>query len=235
MFYYTYITTLKDSDKYYVGRHQSKYPPEKDQYMGSGKWVKSIKDRSRLKRTVLEFYTNEKELTAAERILLGMHMTNPNCMNMNENPTGFSSENNWRKTPEGRENSRQLFLLNNPTRGKSPSQETLEKMRIASTGRPKTKETREKLRLAMLGRFTGKIWTDEQRQRLSETRKEEYRSGSRTHARGMAGKNQSEISKEKMRKAQQNRNRSQYCEHCERYFALCAFIRWHGEHCKLKV
>lgn len=144
MFYYTYITTLKGSEKYYVGRHQSKRHPDNDPYKGSGKWVRSIADKSRLQRQVLSFYDNEYDLLLAEQLLLSEHFGLPNCMNMNEKPVGFSSSNNPNKLETARKRNSERLLRNNPMKGKKHTQETLEKIRAASTGRMHTEYSKRK-------------------------------------------------------------------------------------------
>ncbi len=64
MFHYLYITTHGDG-RYYVGRHSTKNMD--DGYLGSGKWVRSIKDRSSLQRMIVDFFDNEEELKSAEK------------------------------------------------------------------------------------------------------------------------------------------------------------------------
>ena len=51
-----YKVTLENSALYYLGRHSSKKDPDKDPYRGSGKWVKSIQDKSRLIIKTLDIY-----------------------------------------------------------------------------------------------------------------------------------------------------------------------------------
>ena len=233
MFYYTYIIRLSESDKYYVGRHQSKRNPSDDPHSGSGRWVRSIKDRSRLRREIIEFYSCEEDLKVAEEELLALHYGKPNCMNMNERPVGFSSSDNPSKSVERRELNRKRLLENNPMKGRKHSPETLEKMRLASTGRAHTDESKGKMSQTMLGKNVGKRRSDEQRVALSERRREEYRTGTRIHARGMKGKQHSDDAKLKMKAAQQIREKKQCCN-CGGFFAVCAFNRWHGDNCKAK-
>jgi len=65
MYYYTYITKDTRSDRFYVGSHST--DNLKDGYMGSGKWVRSIKDKTRLKTKILKFYNSIKEVRKAEK------------------------------------------------------------------------------------------------------------------------------------------------------------------------
>lgn len=230
MYYYTYMTTLRDSDKYYVGRHQSKKHPDNDRYVGSGKWVKSIKDKSRLERTILAFHDSEINLIEAEAMLIKNHFRKPNCMNMNEHPVGFGSEYNPSKLEERREANRIRLLEHNPMKGKTHRPDTIELMRKASTGKQPSKETRQKISDSAKGRYLGKEWTDEQKRNLAERRKEEYATGTRVHAKGFKGKEHSEEMLALMREKASNRPKI-ICPHCNAEVAACAFARWHGDNC----
>lgn len=231
MFYYTYITRLIDSDRYYVGRHQSKKHPEYDKYYGSGKWVRSIKDKSKLYKKVIAFYDNEILLLDAERLLIHEHIHATNCMNMNENPVGFSSKNNPSKSVERKLINKNRMLLNNPMTGKTHSEETKQRIRIHSLKQVHTEERRKKQSNSMKGKNLGKVWTEEQKLKLSELRKEEYRSGSRIHNRGMKGKKLSEESIQKMKDVANKRPRIQ-CEHCQKEMTKQNYKKWHGDKCK---
>lgn len=129
MIHFTYITTLEGSDKYYVGRHSTKNL--NDGYFGSGKWVRSIKDQTKLHRTVLECFDTFEELVAAEHALLLQNVDHPDNMNFNNSPVGFGSgiynpaksekeiarkrEYNWMRTEKGRA----YFSEKNPSRKES--------------------------------------------------------------------------------------------------------------------
>ena len=56
MQHFIYKTTCS-SGKYYIGRHST--TNVNDNYFGSGKWIRSIKDKSTLTREILEFCTEE--------------------------------------------------------------------------------------------------------------------------------------------------------------------------------
>ena len=80
-YYYTYIIESKRSPKYYYGRHQTEILD--DGYMGTGTWVSQIKDKSRLNKTILNFYATEEQVEQAEKELIGdKWLTDPFCMNM---------------------------------------------------------------------------------------------------------------------------------------------------------
>ena len=62
MYYYTYMTTHVNG-KYYVGRHTTKN--RNDNYFGSGKWIRSIKDKGDLSRKILNYFNSFEELLKA--------------------------------------------------------------------------------------------------------------------------------------------------------------------------
>ena len=88
---YIYITTLQNSSLFYVGRHSSNKNPNVDNYRGSGKWIKSIKDKSKLCLEPLAYYNTFTDLELAEQQLIDLHINNPNCMNFNKVASGCGS------------------------------------------------------------------------------------------------------------------------------------------------
>ena len=87
MYHFIYKTT-SNSGKYYIGRHSTKNL--NDGYFGSGKWVRSLKDKTILTREILLF-CDEFELKNNEKILLEENIGKEGCMNFNLSPVGFSS------------------------------------------------------------------------------------------------------------------------------------------------
>lgn len=99
LFHFIYRTS-STSGKYYIGRHSTKRV--NDNYFGSGKWVRSIKDKSQLKREILRFCDNVKELKMLEEQYLKENINDPNCMNFNNSSVGFASGeySNWHALEE---------------------------------------------------------------------------------------------------------------------------------------
>ena len=82
--YYVYKTMITGSDKYYIGRRKCRTnDPMTDGYFGSGTWVKSIKDKSRLFKVVLAVFDNIADCKAEEQRLLDIHVGLPDNMNIN--------------------------------------------------------------------------------------------------------------------------------------------------------
>lgn len=96
MKYIIYKTTHVNG-KYYIGRHGTRNL--EDGYIGSGKWPRSILDKSTLTREILEYAIDEPALIELEGRYLRDHYGKPDCMNMSIDPVGFSSVNHPMKNP----------------------------------------------------------------------------------------------------------------------------------------
>jgi hypothetical protein len=108
MKHYIYKTTHTNG-KYYIGRHSTEN--ENDGYRGSGLWVRSIKDKSSLTTTILEYATDAESLITLEKQYLLEHVGKTNNMNYNQNPVGFASGD---LHPQRQEKGRQRVRENNP-------------------------------------------------------------------------------------------------------------------------
>lgn len=236
MYHYTYITT-HNNGKYYVGRHSTS--DINDKYIGSGKWVKSIKDKDDLSKTILNYYKSFGELMQAEKELILENINNPRCMNFNNNPVGFASGNlNWARSPEAK--------LIKSKRKKGLSLE-------AEHGTEKAKLIRQKISDSRTGIKTNKpAWnrgstpTDITKSRISESinnwmstlseseRKEKF--GNPGEKNGFFNKTHSESTiahlKEKQKLLRQNNRLT--CPHCSKNIDKPNYTRYHGDNCKLK-
>lgn len=85
--HFIYKTTSL-SGKFYIGRHSTSNID--DGYLGSGSWVRSIKDRKSLTREILEMAETPDHLKALETRYIEENIGKPNCMNWNTNAVGFS-------------------------------------------------------------------------------------------------------------------------------------------------
>jgi hypothetical protein len=173
MFHFIY-KTYSPSGFYYYGRHSTL--DINDGYLGSGNWIKSIKDKSKLKRDIVLLCETHKELLEREKEYIGNHIKDPKCMNFNENSMGFSSSNNPNKLLKGSkilserikgekngmygkthtEEYKKYLSENmkgnkNPFYGKSHTEETKNKISKSNKGKKHSPETIEKLK----NRFPG--------------------------------------------------------------------------------
>jgi hypothetical protein len=90
MKHFIYKTTHVNG-KYYIGRHSTDNID--DGYIGSGRWPRSIKDKSVLTREILEFAEDYDHLIRLENQYLVEHYGKPNCMNMSNVSTGYATGN----------------------------------------------------------------------------------------------------------------------------------------------
>lgn len=89
MYLFIYKTTHING-KYYIGRHQTL--DLNDGYLGSGKWVTSIKDKSNLRREIIHEAKSILELKQLEKYYISEHYENPLCMNYRYGSSGWCSE-----------------------------------------------------------------------------------------------------------------------------------------------
>ena len=208
MYHFVYKTTLENSNKYYIGRHSSK--DLEDGYFGSGKWINSIKDRSKLKKEILEFCNDFTILREREEYHINLHIDDIYCMNFTNTSCGFGSgEYNHNCSPENRKrNSDRLKGLGNPMYGRKHSEETLKKLSERMLGEnniAKRPEVREKISKNVSISRTGSKMSDSGRELIRQKRKIQHETGIRTmhmggagELNGMYGKNHTEESKQKM-------------------------------------
>jgi hypothetical protein len=188
MHHFTYKTT-HISGKYYVGRHSTKNID--DGYLGSGRWVTSIKDKTNLNREIIEFYNDIEELIENETSLIEENISNPLCMNWNDRGVGWSSKFNpsklnpqrfsGDKNPMKKEHIRKKVSESikrgyengrvHPLLGKNHTEESNEKNRQAHLGKKHSPESIEKIRNAGLG----KKQTDYQKQKAREANEKTWK------------------------------------------------------------
>jgi hypothetical protein len=182
MYYHFIYKTTCISGKYYIGRHSTKKLD--DGYFGSGKWVRSLKDKTTLSREILEFCDSIEELKTKETLYLIENVGKEDCMNFYTNSGGFDfgdlniarSEKERKKrserikgdkNPAKREEIRNKISLGNKgkiphNKGKKASEEERKKISEARIGIKISKEGKEKLKK----RFPG---TTHPRGKLKET------------------------------------------------------------------
>lgn len=101
MKHFIYKTTHKNG-KYYIGRHST--TDIDDGYLGSGRWVSQIKDKTTLSREILEYADTEESLILLEERYLTDHYGKPECMNMSNKGTGWATgDANPMNNPDTRE------------------------------------------------------------------------------------------------------------------------------------
>jgi hypothetical protein len=230
MQHFIYITVSK-SGKYYIGRHSTK--DVNDGYFGSGKWIRSIKDKSTLKREILEICT-EDNLREREEHYLKENVGRENCMNFNLNSVGFSSGylNPAHNELEKIKRSNRASGENNPAK----RLEVRKKMSDAQKNRPTRtkgiKMSNEGRKNISEGRKGLKI-SEEGRKKLSEARLRDYANGTRKpHTK--SGWTHSEESKKIQSENAKNRPKFK-CLYCDMITTKANLTRFHDEKCKHKL
>jgi hypothetical protein len=217
--------------KYYIGRHTTNNL--QDEYLGSGKWVRSIKDKSSLIKTIISFHDSFDELLVAELELLTEHVGQERCMNFNNKPVGFASGKlNPANRPEQKAKSKKRFTLNNPSKNPENRQNKIARMtgRAATGKRAKGyKMTAEERHIISESRKKVK-YSDEGRKKLSDSRKAQIERGERTTP-SFAGRSHTEESKSKVRQKAFDRPKM-LCPHCGVEAKPHTFKRWHGDNCR---
>ena len=230
MYHYTY-KILCPSGKYYVGRHST--TKLNDGYMGSGKWSRSIIDKSILIKEIIAFHDSYDALREAEFILLKEHVGRQDCMNFNNRPVGFASGELNPATSEKRRNeSKKRFLENNPSKREDvkAKKSKIMKGRPAKGKRAKgykmTDEHRNNISLSRIGIK----YSEEGKRKLSESRKKQYLANERILPSAKGRKHTQEAKKLVSDSALSRAKLT--CPHCNTEAKPHTFKRWHGQNCK---
>jgi len=82
--------TVHENGRYYIGRHSTKNL--NDGYLGSGRWVEGIIEKSKLHRKILAEAATESELKLLEEYYINIHFDDPLCMNMKKSSVGWTQD-----------------------------------------------------------------------------------------------------------------------------------------------
>ena len=229
MYHFIYKTT-STSGKYYIGRHSTNNL--NDGYCGSGKWIRSIKDKSTLSREILE-YCEEEDLFEREEFHISENLGKENCMNFNMSAVGFSTGkmNPACSDTERKKRSDRAKGNNNPAK----REDVRMKMSLAQKGKPscmKGKKMSDEGRKNISEARRGLKYSEEGKRKLSESRKKQYQEGRRDIP-DFTGKTHSEETKKRMSESFHNREQKE-CPYCNKLFHPATYGRWHGDSCKMK-
>lgn len=261
MKHFIYKTT-HNNGKYYIGRHSTNNI--NDGYIGSGRWPRSIKDKTSVKREILEYADNEEQLKQLEQQYLYEHFGKPNCMNMTPDPIGFNNENNPMKKPEISEK----FAGNNHWTRKNPDKVLRGKSHWMNKN-PEAKQIFLQSNPALDGR-NGKLASQRGRNIFQTNNPSKWRSEQGIHhwqngnSPNAGGKLNKKLVKEgrhnflgpelnnrriaegthnlvgsssNLKRLAEGRHPSQKkktCEHCGKTISVGMYARWHGDNCRLK-
>jgi hypothetical protein len=232
MYHYIY-KTISESGLYYIGRHSTNNI--NDNYIGSGTWVRKYKDKSKLQKVILEYCETFDDLLEKEKRFIEDCLDDPLNMNFNNSSIGAATgERNIAHRKEVKEKHKRRMTENNPMKGKTPSEKTKDKIRQSLLGplNPfygKTHSIETKERISQ--KNSGKVWTDEQRTRLSEVRKKQF---DNTKPSYLIFEKHTEESKDKIRQSALSRAKVE-CPHCKKLISPHVAKRWHFDNCKGKA
>lgn len=207
--YHFIYKTSHPNGCYYIGRHSTKNL--RDGYRGSGKWIKSIKNKSELITEIIEYSDNPENLRQIEQKYIDDHFGNPGCMNFLKSSLGFNQ-------------------------GYKPTDEAKRKMSISQTGKKRTPEHIKNLSLSN----TGKKRTEQAIKNMSESQKiiqnkKDVRLKISLAQKGKTRKPLDESHKEKIGKALLGKKQKiEKCNHCQKEGGLNMMRRYHFDNCKHK-
>jgi len=226
---------VSSSGKYYIGRHST--DDINDGYVGSGKWVRSLKHKSELVREILEYSPDLTSLVELERKYIAEHINNSDNMNFNNEPVGFASgDYHYMKDPANVKRITSKRIANGNHKHTEKTKEHLSKVRTGyKTGKPAwntglTKETNATLR-TMASKISATVSTQMDNLTSAE-RKEKF--GNTGSANGFYNKHHSTKTKQYLSEC---RKREKWtCEHCGKQGGGNAnYSRWHGVNCRKKA
>lgn len=223
--------TVSISGKYYIGRHSTNNLDDK--YFGSGKWVRSIKNRDNLVREILEFCT-EETLKVREEYYLLENVGKENCMNFNLSSVGFSTGilNPAHSIEEKLKRSIRASGDNNPS--KRP--DIKKKMSESQKGKPSNKKgvkMSEQARKNISEARKGLKISEEGRKKLSESRIRDYANGTRKPHTKSGWVHSSES--KKMQSLLALDRKKIKCLYCDMITTKALLARFHDEKCKKKL
>lgn len=254
--------TKHTNGKYYIGRHSTNNI--NDGYIGSGRWPRSIKDKTKVKREILEYADNEEQLIQLEQKYLSEHFDKTNCMNMTSDPIGFNNENNpmkkseisekisgdnhWtRKNPNkvlrGKSHwmntnpeAKQIFLQSNPALdGRNSKLATKRGRNIFQTNNPSIWRSKQGIHHWQNGNSPNA--GGKLNKKLVKEGKHNFLGPDLNNRRIAEGTHNFVGSSSNLKRLAEGTHPSQQkktCEHCGKAVSVGMYARWHGDNCKLK-
>ena len=228
MKHFIYKTT-HPTGKYYIGSHST--ININDGYCGSGKWVRSIKDKSVLLVEIIEYADTFDQLLVLEKQYLTDVIGKINNMNFNNNSVGFASgELNWSRTDIGRKlkSLRKLNLSLSDEHGPEKAAQIKAKMSAARIG--------HKTNLPAWNTGLTK-YTSDSVAKLANSLKgtAPWNKGKQTGIQTFTGEKHTDATINHLKKVQQaNRiNNRTTCDYCGKNLDNANYARYHGKNCKL--
>lgn len=260
---YHYIYKVSDNKgRFYVGRHST--INLEDNYLGSGKWIRGIKDKSCLKKDIIEFVENFEDLLEKERTLISEFINDPLNMNFSDNSCGFGcgdrnparsekekkrrSEYNWMKSEEGR----RWVSKNNPSKKESVKKKRREKAKEQWNKKTHNFQnddviTRKKASTTERNKKNNPMFDKNVCEKVSSKLKENYKNGTHNFC---DPKNREKVSRVNRERLLTNENPMKnksisilfqkskdkvICPHCKKTGGKPVMMRYHFDKCKSKL
>jgi ferredoxin-like protein FixX len=231
MYHYIY-KTVSESGLYYIGRHSTLNLD--DEYLGSGIWIRKQKDKKKLKKTILEYCDSFEELLEKERRYIQECINDESNMNFNDSSVGAATGKlNISHRLDVKEKLRKRMTEDNPMK-KGHSDEAKEKIRHSMVGELNHffgKSHSQSIKKMIGEKNKGKVWTDEQKQNLSELRKKQFKNQKPSY---LVCVSHTEETKDKIRQSALNRKKIE-CPYCKMLCSPNTAKRWHYDNCKQKT
>jgi hypothetical protein len=207
--YHFIYKTTHNNGYYYIGRHSTKNL--KDGYLGSGKWIKSIKNKSELITEIIEYSDNPENLRKIEQKYIDEHFGKPGCMNFLKSSLGFNQ-------------------------GYKPTDEAKKKMSISQTGKKRTPEHIKNLALSNTGKKRSEQAINNmcKAQKIAQNR-EEVRLKISFAQKGKKRKPLDELHRKNIGKSLLGKKQKiEKCNYCQKEGGLNMMKRYHFDNCKYK-
>lgn len=230
MYLFIYKTTHKNG-KYYIGRHETENL--NDGYLGSGNWIKNIKDKSTLSREIIAEASTFDELCKLEEYFISQHYDDPNCMNYKRGSIGWTSKDAREQLEKG---------IHPFSKGRNPGPAaTSRRMKNGShnfigESNPVHKQLEKGIHPFVGGEFQRSRVADGTHNFLGENNPNYERLINGTHN-FLGEKNPGgEASRRRVADGTHNFQKMWTCPHCGKTGqGTSNFARWHGDNCKLII
>jgi len=235
--HYIIYKTFTSSGKYYIGRHSTNNLD--DGYVGSGKWVRSIKDKSSLTREILAFAESESALKLLEEKFINESINDPNNMNFNNKSMGWpTGDLNWARSPEGKliKSNRKKGISFEEEYGVDKARLIRQKISNSKTGKKTNKpswnrgvtpsaQTRERISKSITAKM--ELLTCDERKSKFGNSGDKNGFFNQTHTDATI-----QLLKEKQKTSRQVNRLT--CLHCSKNVDKPNYSRYHGNNCKFR-
>lgn len=231
MYHYVYIITNLVNGKQYVGDRSCKCLPEKDPYLGSGKYLKKSQIKygfKKFKKEILElFETREEAYSSQEKYINNYNTLIPNGYNISPKgglgvPDSFHHEETKMKIGKAHKGIKKSYVSEfniQNKRGKSYIEQFGENVACEYKNKISEKSSGNNNPMFKMGFL------------VSGDKNGMFGKASPRRGKNNTLEHNEKISQSKIGK----RRKSKLCPYCNREISDGNYERWHGNNCKLKL